>query len=373
VIIYIFAFILTIFFAYKAAGTYKEYVRVKTSYAGANRSHKVSAYKLQYVALFILAFLPLFLISALRYGVGTDYFFTYYPQFYNILNGGSNVYSEWGFFYLNKAIQLFTDDAQWLFVVTSFIFVFFLIKTIINQSSNVFISLLVVLFSGIFFASLNNIRQAIAVVLCFAAFPSFVDKKYIRCSLYLLCAFLFHKIALIMLCFYIVVQLKLIRKYFLPITIILTLLLPLLCKLFLYIISLTKYSYYLTDYNLHKGTTLNIIYHLYFFIVSYVVLGKNIRTDSKAYVLIFAQFASFYVSAISIFIGIPELITRLTFSFQIFQVLLIPYVFINIKDRRKRNLFLILFILLYGFYFIRNFVLGNAHEILPYQWIFTNK
>lgn len=372
-IIYIFAFILTIFFAYKASCTYKEYVRVKTSYSGANCSNKISAYKMQYVALFILAFLPLFLVSALRYGVGTDYFFTYYPQFYNILNGGSNVYSEWGFFYLNKLIQLFTDDAQWLFVVTSFIFVYFLIKTIINQSPNVFISLLVVLLTGIFFASLNNIRQAIAVVLCFAAFPSAVNKKYLRCCLYLLCASLFHKIAIIMLLFYIVVQLKFIRKHFLRTAIILTLFLPLLCKLYVYIISLTRYKYYLTDYNVHSDTTVNIIYHLFFFIVSYFVLKNKIKTDNKSYILVFAQFASFYVSAISIFIGIPELITRLTFCFQVFQVLLIPYIFINIEDRSNRNLFLIIFILLYGLYFVRNFVLGNAHEILPYQWIFSVK
>ena len=69
--------------------------------------------------------LPLSLISGLRKGIGTDYYFTYYRAFYSILAGDIFYKREPLFNYLNQFIQLFTTDAQWLFVITSFIFVFF--------------------------------------------------------------------------------------------------------------------------------------------------------------------------------------------------------------------------------------------------------
>lgn len=71
----------------------------------------------------------LFFVSGFRYGVGTDYFYTYFPRFYQIM-GGSNGYTEFLFTGLNKFILLFTDEAQWLFIITSFIFVLFMMLSI---------------------------------------------------------------------------------------------------------------------------------------------------------------------------------------------------------------------------------------------------
>ena len=59
-----------------------------------------------------LSALPLFLISALRFGIGTDYFYTYYPGFRVIANGG-HMHFELLFHWLVKFIAIFTHDPQW--------------------------------------------------------------------------------------------------------------------------------------------------------------------------------------------------------------------------------------------------------------------
>ena len=73
------------------------------------------------ILIFISALGP-FLVSAFRYGIGTDYFYTYIPQFKIIANGGESYY-EYGFFMLNKIISYFTYDSQWIIIVTSFLFI----------------------------------------------------------------------------------------------------------------------------------------------------------------------------------------------------------------------------------------------------------
>ena len=46
-----------------------------------------------YIFFFVLAIIPYFFVSGFRYGVGTDYFYTYFPRFYQIM-GGSNGYTN---------------------------------------------------------------------------------------------------------------------------------------------------------------------------------------------------------------------------------------------------------------------------------------
>ncbi|MDE5867568.1 MAG: EpsG family protein, partial [Anaeroplasmataceae bacterium] len=173
----------------------------------------VKDHKKIYIAFMALAILPLFLIAGLRYGVGTDYFYTYSPNFYKILMGESP-YSEFGFNLLNRFIQLFTKKDTGLFLVTGFIFAFLLVKTIIKHSENVLLSLIVVLISCIYFVSLNNVRQSIVSVIMLAAYPYFVKKETIKLLICCLCGMIFHYIAVAIFLVYIVCYFKIIQKYF---------------------------------------------------------------------------------------------------------------------------------------------------------------
>jgi len=383
VLVYIIGFCLTLFFANRAAIARRRYYRAKnpcdnkilesnTENLVINRgSDHIRELRWTYFLYFFAAFLPLFLISALRYGIGTDYFFTYVPSFNLILSGKESPYTEWGFTFLNKLIQLFTDNVQWLFVVTGFIYTFVLIKVITNYSKNAILSVLFILLSGDYFTSLNNLRQSIAVIICLAAIPYMQNNKFFKYFLCICAASLFHITSFLMILPYIIVQIKFIKKNFLIVAFLLTLLLPVFCRVFVWLVSFTKYGYYFEDYNIHEVTTVNILYHLFFFVEAWLVLGKKRETDKMSYILLVMQFFAFYISAASIFISIPELITRLTFYFQIFQLLLIPYMYVNIKGRRNRFIFVIIFILLYGAYFIHFTVISGVNEVLPYRSIFS--
>lgn len=73
----------------------------------------------QKVFAWLCVFLPLFLVSAFRYGVGTDYFYTYTPIF-NRIRGGTG-FNEVGFTWLTEQLTKVSDDPQILFVVISLV------------------------------------------------------------------------------------------------------------------------------------------------------------------------------------------------------------------------------------------------------------
>ena len=186
-VVYLVAFALTILFIQRATFYYNKISKLKReknlTESNANEiiytDKQARNDKLRYYILFVLALFPLFFVAAVRYDVGTDFFYTYVPNFYKILNG-EMPYSELGFNVLNKFIQLFTSNPQWLFVVTAFIFTFVLLQTIIKYSENVSLSVIVVLLSCIFFVFLNNMRQSIAVVFFLRAFPYIVKDQFLK-------------------------------------------------------------------------------------------------------------------------------------------------------------------------------------------------
>ena len=90
-----------------------------------------------------LSFLPLFLVAALRFEVGTDYS-TYLMDYNNIILYNESRY-EIGFTLLCKLIGKLTSNPQWFFVFTSFIILLFVYITIINYSPYKALSLLVLL------------------------------------------------------------------------------------------------------------------------------------------------------------------------------------------------------------------------------------
>lgn len=391
-IIYFAAFILTIIFIRKSAYYYNlinnkkqklfaetnstSHLKPYVSDQGENnfsRSQRIKFF-FCYIVFFILSVLPLFIVAAVRYDVGTDYFYTYVPNFYKILCG-EEPYSEPGFNYFNKFIQLFTTDVQWLFVITSFIFVFFLIRTIIRCSANVTVSVIVVFCSCIYFWSLNNVRQAIAAILVLAAFPHLIRRQLIWYLIYICFAFLFHISTLIMIVPYFIINIKFLKDKIFYFVLFILIFLPFICGEATQIILYTKYSYYITSTNFNNGRveTSEIIINALLLIVAFLCLYKRRNYSIMAYTLLFMQILTFFSIASSIFLGIPELCTRLMAFFQVYQILLIPYCYEKaILNNSNKKLFIFIYTLLLGSY-VTNNVMRGSHEIIPYKTIFFEK
>ncbi len=117
--------------------------------------------------LLLAATAPLILLSALREGVGTDYYYTYVPRFAEIV-AGERTHYEIGFYLLNRAVAVFTDNPQWLFATTATIYGVCVATVWYKQAADLPFCILWLLASGEYFISLNNVRQSLAaaVLLC---------------------------------------------------------------------------------------------------------------------------------------------------------------------------------------------------------------
>lgn len=370
-IVYIFGFILTIYFAYHSHLCYKNYCDKKEKYINHEISHsKVIETKRKYILLLILAILPLGLISGFRYGLGTDYFFTYSPNFYRILNG-EFVYSELGFNLLNKFIQLFSKKDTALFLVTSLIFSVLLVKTIVKYSNNVLFSFIVVFISCIYFISLNNVRQSIASIIMLASFPYFLKndtKKVIICCL---CGMIFHYTSIVILIAYIICHIKFFQRNFLFFCLATIISLPIMSLIFKQIAMHTKYYYYfISDFNNNRRTLVLILYNLLFFILFMLRMYKYRLKDRKCHIFLMMQFFALWLSLLSLFIPISEMISRLVNFFLVFQVLSVPYMGLKTNYKSNRVAFNVIYITAYSTYMIYYIVYLGYHSVLPYVSIF---
>lgn len=145
------------------------------------------------LSLFISAF-PLFFLSAFRYGIGTDYFYTYTPEFYNVANGEESYY-EVGFWLLNKIISLFTTNSQWVFIITSALFIGILYYVLKKMCRNIPMALLLFFLSYNYFISLNNVRQSLASVILLLGIYFLSRKKPWIALICLACAISIHRVS----------------------------------------------------------------------------------------------------------------------------------------------------------------------------------
>ena len=171
---------------------------------------------------------------------------------------------------------------------------------------------------------------------------------------------------------YVAVNLRFVRREFPVWLVIAVIALPFACVVLEFILRHTKYEYFFTsDLNDNQSTTLNIFYHLVFFVLMYLALGRSYKADKQAYVLLFLQFFAFYISCVSLFIPISEMISRATMYFQVYQILSVPYCLKRIRRADNRAAFALIYFGAYALYLIWFIVLKGYHDVLPYQWIFS--
>jgi len=144
------------------------------------------------VLLSSFAFFILFIPTALRYGVGTD-FFSYY-NIYNHPELHSRI--EAGFASVNSILRYFNLSAQWGMAAYAFIFFYVSIRSYPKKSSWVFHVLFI---SSLLFFSFNGIRQSIAVAFISLSILFFINKEVLKSITYTIIGGFFHKSAFIIL------------------------------------------------------------------------------------------------------------------------------------------------------------------------------
>lgn len=328
------------------------YSRIKKSIIG-NEDTKIGD---------LLVFLSLWLISGVRSFVGTD--FTAYKNYFDILNYYSLSYHEYeiGYYLLNYLVRLFTNDAQYLFLITSFIVIFLTTRTLKEYSVSYMLSIFLFITLYFYYNSFNILRQYIAVSIVFYSVRYILrdnSKKYI---LTILIASLFHNTSLIMIPFYWLLKMKISNiRYFVLflLSIVLSFITPNLISLISKIIpGLSSYVNYYSE-----GASANsvIIITLSILIFSLVNKKNILAFDENSKIYINCIFFTLFFAVLS---NNNIMFFRVASYFYIFVIILIP-ICIKVINKRLRpiiSLLLILMMTIYHYYLLSS----NTGGVLPY-------
>lgn len=192
--VYLSMTVITCFFAFMAS-------------KNANSRFTVAKFKISKAVVYLtLAAIPMILVSGLRWKTGVDHT-NYYYVFYNIRDNLAT-HVEIGFKMLCKLILMFTQNLSVLFFICTLITVGLTMIAIKKNSMNLFISVFLYISMGYFYYSMNSIRHFMALSIYLFAFYFMKKRKLIPYVICIIFAALFHKVALIALPIYFVLNIK---------------------------------------------------------------------------------------------------------------------------------------------------------------------
>lgn len=332
--------------------------------------------KFKKYAFITLAFIPLFLVSALRYNVGSD--FASYQNWFNINNGVYLKYPDFAFRNLIFIIKMFTNNSQWLFVISSFLILFFVFKAARknNDEYDMIIFLFVAL--GFYFSSFNGVRQWIASSIFLCSYRFILDKKLFKYLLCIIGASLFHVSALVLLPFYFVFNIKIKDEF-----------------KYIILISAIIFFNFVDMYEL-IATILKLYFKTLYF--RYVIGGTHdIMQNSGTYfpVLLSVGMLSYYIIFKGRFrkiyteceynqkknccfvISIMAILNTVNYLFsRISAIYFLPLIIFLLPDvykifNGKFKIFTKALIVIVGILYLTiNTLIKNSHDVLPYNSIF---
>lgn len=326
----------------------------------------------------------LFVISAIRYDVGKDYL--HWVEVYEWIENGLSAgnYVELGYRYLNKLIiNIPFLNVYWLFGITSAMIIFpfgYYIKKHVKEEY-LFLSLFLFIGTGVFFASLNLVRQYVAIVILMLGFDYLENNQYIKFLIVIVVASLFHTSAFIMIPFmilYILFKDKSTNNIYNKILICLYIFslififidLRQLLNIFSFLLP-ERWVWYLESDYLNSRNYSSVVKQLVpNLILVFLYLNRNKFADNKNaylhYLLLFVN-----VILTNCFYGIMVLV-RLSNYFDISLIFVLPVICEIIKD--NKNLSRLGYLSIIGYYTLLTIVtifLMNGHGVIPYNTIFS--
>lgn len=329
----------------------------------------------------------LFYVSAFRLNTGKDYP-PYARTFIRIIGKSitdiSKERMEKGYLMINRYIQIFTNNFQALFIVTSVIMIALIGIILYKHCKNPSLGLLAFYLLGFYFNSMNFIRNMLAACIILFAYKYIRDKKFIQFTVIVLLASTFHLSALLVLPFYFILNIK-----FNYITFILFSVAG--GAIFWFsndIMSFfTKYVYtsYSPETSLQMFGGIPSAYSLFVFVIFICafLLRKDIESESEwGTILISAIFFDVYFG----FIGIKHsILSRFALYFgPIAALILIPFIIrmtvSKIKNKtdvkmiyKIRTYFCLIGTSLSSLAFFVYALCNNYNNVIPHDWIWNLK
>lgn len=335
-----------------------------------------------------VTFIVLTTVSSIRFAVGYDYLYIYTPTFEEILSFSflelftNEQRHELGYVLLQYLVSIISDDFRVLYFVTSFIIVGLVCLFFYKYSDDKILSVFLYISLGLFYSSMNFIRQNIAALLVSFAFMQIKEKKLLNYLILVISAGFFHKSAFFMLPFYFVLQFKFCNIIILAYCFVAILILLYSNPLIYFAID-KFFPWYILDVNnlafIEQGIPWYYII-VPFAIFIFVYIYKNQFDDNEQVMLNISFFNLFFF-----ILGWKHfIIERFALFVQFLIILLIGTLVSKVEYLNYYNLkfaygglsanfykslpYLVVFVLATGLHLV--LLSYDGHSVLPYQTIF---
>jgi len=332
----------------------------------------------------ILSFLPFFIVSGFRYGVGTDYLFRYAPDYLIIYEGGDVPNLEFIVKLIIRICTSFTRDYTIFFLITSFIINALVFWGIYRYSKKPILSILIYFINSTFFLSLNLVRQYISSSFLFLAFLIYMfdnknKKVLINSMILIVIACFFHTAAVLFIPIIFLNNKKNSNLILIVFSIIILIfgdsIVNYLLTLFtnLKFANFQKYSIYVNyGGNLPLSSLIvELAIYIYFSYIYSKLDKSNKNTLKTANLFINIQW---FVLLFIVSCSINELFIRLSSTLTIFQIISLPYFYnLSLNDKKLGFIFkkaFILIILLFVSRLIYSVPIKGSIGVLPYKTIY---
>lgn len=316
----------------------------------------------------------LFLLAAIREGIGTDYYL--YNDIYT--SQAEDMHElGWAYSLLSDFLRFLEVDYQFLIAINSFIFlsvIYYFIKTF---SCYKYISLVALLGTYTYFTSFNTFRQmtSIAIVLI-ALILFFTHKKKIIGILVFILSVGLHKSSLMFTPLFLLYYIKLSKALYATIMIICLIaffVIPESIKneLFNYVFEVNAFFYEKYDGSTfiqgEERGIVNKAYFLFYWIICMFLVVKN-NEQNNNHRWIEQSFLLYFI--VNSFLPYSGIVHRITLLFELLVIVIIPkFIFLqhtkNVRNILKVAVICIFFVRLLHVLFL------NGGEVVPYKSILS--
>ena len=338
------------------------------------------------IAYLLSSGLAFFIISAIRRFVGVDYnsYATMYFDFnFYSIEELTSERTEKGFIVFFKILSDLFTDMQAMFTLIAFAVAAAVVIYIYKNSSIKWVSCAAFLVFGLYFNSMNFLRQILAALIVTYAFKYVYSKQFFRYLVLVLFASCFHMSALLAIPFFFILQIKL-NYISLSLYCAVTALIYMNSTQLMELVTTYFYKNYdpKTSVEMMNGLTweYTLIFAV-FFIAAFLLRKRLEKRNPFNSVLISCMFFALFFE----FIGTKHaIISRFALLFLIAPVLALTpeivqvitgYLSERFKDDKKRRLVFqgcsYAAIAVYGISIFSNFLIHNYNSVVPYTTIFS--
>lgn len=331
--------------------------------------------------ILFLSFIPLFLISILRYNTGTDYLVYSTKQIPQVLYGNSNSVEFLYESIIKIGYFLNNDSYFWIFALTHLLIFIFCYLSIIRANINYTWAYFLFFASTFFNISLNLMRQSIAISIFYFCIPFIYEKRWKPYFIFILLAMSFHTSIVICLPLYFLNRISLkwfnIRNISMVCVIFFVSAMPIRALINLVIQRIPRYAAYNGNRYDNLATGIGSYFNIFTIVsliilfcivlnLKYIKLSVDSRVKSSVFLslVVITVITSFYQPII------PNA-NRIIYIFLFSTIVTLPY-FIKLIPGIRKLILNSIFIILFIFLFYNSIIINNAGETLPYQTIFMN-